>query len=226
SRWWAPCATHAPGWARTASTPARPRSSRSRPPVERRVDRAPVSPRRVRWRTRPRRRCTGPRPGVRRSRMTLRSRLRARRRTPPGRPRATRQEQGPKQQTPDREPGERQRARGEGSAGGSDADERCGPEDYRDECGGEGQRGSRGGHRARILRIFPEYCRSRINLRLTMCRNIKTLANFAPPATDDEIRASALQFVRKLSGAAKPSHANEAVFDRAVDEVSGGAHRR
>src|SRR6267378_206852 len=49
-----------------------------------------------------------------------------------------------------------------------------------------------------------------------MCRNIKTLANFAPPATADEIRASALQFVRKLSGVAKPSHANEAVFARAV----------
>ena len=58
-----------------------------------------------------------------------------------------------------------------------------------------------------------------------MCRNIKTLANFAPPATDDEIRASALQFVRKLSGAAKPSHANEAVFDRAVEEVTAAAHR-
>lgn len=52
-----------------------------------------------------------------------------------------------------------------------------------------------------------------------MCRNIKTLANFAPPATDDEIRASALQFVRKLSGTAKPSRANEAAFNRAVDEV-------
>ena len=58
-----------------------------------------------------------------------------------------------------------------------------------------------------------------------MCRNIKTLANFEPPATDDEIRASALQFVRKLSGAAKPSHANEAVFNRAVEEVTQAAHR-
>jgi hypothetical protein len=58
-----------------------------------------------------------------------------------------------------------------------------------------------------------------------MCRNIKTLANFAPPATDDEIRASALQFVRKLSGASRPSRANEAVFDRAVDEVTAAAQR-
>jgi hypothetical protein len=53
-----------------------------------------------------------------------------------------------------------------------------------------------------------------------MCRNIKTLANFAPPATPDEIRASALQFVRKLSGMNKPSKANEAVFNRAVDDVT------
>lgn len=53
-----------------------------------------------------------------------------------------------------------------------------------------------------------------------MCRNIKTLFNFEPPATDEEIRASALQFVRKLSGFQKPSQANEAVFDRAVDEVA------
>ena len=58
-----------------------------------------------------------------------------------------------------------------------------------------------------------------------MCRNIKTLANFAPPATDDEIRASALQFVRKLSGANRPPRANEVAFDRAVDEVTGAAHR-
>lgn len=58
-----------------------------------------------------------------------------------------------------------------------------------------------------------------------MCRNIKTLANFVPPATDDEIRASALQFVRKLSGTSRPSRANEAVFDRAVDEVSAAARR-
>jgi hypothetical protein len=58
-----------------------------------------------------------------------------------------------------------------------------------------------------------------------MCRNIKTLANFEPPATDDEIRASALQFVRKLSGASRPSKANEAAFDRAVDEVTDAARR-
>jgi hypothetical protein len=58
-----------------------------------------------------------------------------------------------------------------------------------------------------------------------MCRNIKTLANFAPPATEDEIRASALQFVRKLSGANRPSRANEAAFQRAVDEVTAAARR-
>src|SRR5205809_2388128 len=53
-----------------------------------------------------------------------------------------------------------------------------------------------------------------------MCRNIKTLHNFEPPATDDEIRASSLQFVRKLCGFTKPSQANEAAFNRAVDEVT------
>ena len=58
-----------------------------------------------------------------------------------------------------------------------------------------------------------------------MCRNIKTLANFEPPATDEEIRASALQFVRKLSGSNKPSHANEAAFKRALDEVTRAAQR-
>ncbi len=58
-----------------------------------------------------------------------------------------------------------------------------------------------------------------------MCRNIKTLANFEPPATDDEIRASALQFVRKLSGTTHPSHANEATFDAAVEEVTTIARR-
>jgi hypothetical protein len=57
-----------------------------------------------------------------------------------------------------------------------------------------------------------------------MCRNIKTLANFAPPATDDEIRASALQFVRKLSGTTRPSKANERVFNRAVDDIAHIAH--
>ena len=56
-----------------------------------------------------------------------------------------------------------------------------------------------------------------------MCRNIKTLANFEPPATDDEVHASALQFVRKLSGTSKPSKANEAAFNRAVDEVTRAA---
>ena len=58
-----------------------------------------------------------------------------------------------------------------------------------------------------------------------MCRNIKTLFNFEPPATDDEIRASALQFVRKLSGFTKPSKANEEAFDTAVDEVTAAARR-
>lgn len=58
-----------------------------------------------------------------------------------------------------------------------------------------------------------------------MCRNIQTLANFEPPATDDEIRASALQFVRKLSGATHPSRANERAFHAAVDEVTATAIR-
>ena len=58
-----------------------------------------------------------------------------------------------------------------------------------------------------------------------MCRNIKTLANFEPPATDDEIYASALQFVRKLSGTSKPSKANEAVFNQAVAEVTAAARK-
>ena len=58
-----------------------------------------------------------------------------------------------------------------------------------------------------------------------MCRNIKTLANFAPPATGDEIRASALQFVRKLSGTTRPSRANEEAFNRAVDEVTEAAEK-
>ena len=56
-----------------------------------------------------------------------------------------------------------------------------------------------------------------------MCRNIRPLSNFEPPATDDEIRASALQFVRKLSGATRPSRANEEAFDRAVEEVTAAA---
>lgn len=58
-----------------------------------------------------------------------------------------------------------------------------------------------------------------------MCRNIRVLHNFAPPATDDEIRASALQYVRKLSGTVRPSKANEAVFAAAVDEVAAAATR-
>jgi len=58
-----------------------------------------------------------------------------------------------------------------------------------------------------------------------MCRNIKTLANFEPPATDDETRASALQFVRKVTGTTRPSHANEAAFNQAVDEVMAAAHK-
>jgi hypothetical protein len=56
-----------------------------------------------------------------------------------------------------------------------------------------------------------------------MCRNIKTLHNFAPPATESEIRASATQFVRKLSGFTRPSKVNEAAFERAVDHVAGAA---
>jgi hypothetical protein len=58
-----------------------------------------------------------------------------------------------------------------------------------------------------------------------MCRNIRTLHNFEPPATGDEVRAAALQYVRKLSGAAKPSKANEEVFWRAVDEVAAASTR-
>jgi hypothetical protein len=57
-----------------------------------------------------------------------------------------------------------------------------------------------------------------------MCRNIKTLHNFEPPATDEEIRASALQFVRKLSGFNRPSKVNEPAFNRAVEEVTRSAH--
>jgi len=58
-----------------------------------------------------------------------------------------------------------------------------------------------------------------------MCRSIRTLANFDPPATRDEIRGAALQFVRKLSGTTRPSRANEAVFSRAVEEVAAAAER-
>ena len=58
-----------------------------------------------------------------------------------------------------------------------------------------------------------------------MCRNIRPLFNFDPPATDEEVRAAAVQFVRKISGFTKPSHANEQVFERAVDEVSRSARK-
>lgn len=58
-----------------------------------------------------------------------------------------------------------------------------------------------------------------------MCRNIKTLANFEPPASDEEIRAAALQFVRKVSGTNRPSRANEPAFDQAVEEVTAAASR-
>ena len=58
-----------------------------------------------------------------------------------------------------------------------------------------------------------------------MCRNIKTLFNFDPPVTDEEVRAASLQFVRKISGFSKPSHANEEAFARAVDEVAAASAR-
>jgi hypothetical protein len=58
-----------------------------------------------------------------------------------------------------------------------------------------------------------------------MCRNIRPLFNFQPPASDEEIRAAALQFVRKVSGFTKPSHANEEAFERAVDEVADAARK-
>ena len=58
-----------------------------------------------------------------------------------------------------------------------------------------------------------------------MCRNIRTLFNFDPPATDEEIQAASVQFVRKLSGFTKPSQANEAAFDRAIDDVAAVARR-
>jgi len=58
-----------------------------------------------------------------------------------------------------------------------------------------------------------------------MCRSIKTLFNFCPPATDEEIRAASLQFVRKLSGFSSPSQANRAAFEQAVDEMAASAHR-
>jgi hypothetical protein len=58
-----------------------------------------------------------------------------------------------------------------------------------------------------------------------MCRNIRTLHNFAPPATEEEVRAAALQYVRKISGYSKPSRANEEAFNRAVDEVAAASSR-
>ena len=58
-----------------------------------------------------------------------------------------------------------------------------------------------------------------------MCRNIRTLYNFSPPTTDEEVRAASLQFVRKISGFTKPSQANQPAFDRAVDEVSRAARK-
>ena len=58
-----------------------------------------------------------------------------------------------------------------------------------------------------------------------MCRSIRTLHNFEPPADDEEIRAAALQYVRKISGTARPSRANRAVFDRAVEEIAAGTRR-
>ena len=58
-----------------------------------------------------------------------------------------------------------------------------------------------------------------------MCRNIRTLHNFAPPATEEEVRAAALQYVRKISGYSKPSQANEEAFNRAVDEVAAASSR-
>jgi hypothetical protein len=58
-----------------------------------------------------------------------------------------------------------------------------------------------------------------------MCRNIRTLHNFEPPASEQEIRDAAIQYVRKISGSAKPSHANEAAFERAVDEVTAATAR-
>ena len=58
-----------------------------------------------------------------------------------------------------------------------------------------------------------------------MCRNIRTLHNFEPPATADEVHAAAVQYVRKISGFAKPSHANEAAFERAVEEIAAASRR-
>src|SRR5271155_1291123 len=79
---------------------------------------------------------------------------------------------------------------------------------------------------ARMMRTSePPHLQPFAKGEIKMCRNIKTLFNFEPPATDVEINASALQFVRKLSGFNKPSQANEAAFERAVEEVTAAAHR-
>jgi hypothetical protein len=67
--------------------------------------------------------------------------------------------------------------------------------------------------------------RSAGHYSLPMCRNIRTLHNFEPPATEDEVRAAALQYVRKISGTSKPSRANEAAFERAVDAVAAASAR-
>ena len=74
-----------------------------------------------------------------------------------------------------------------------------------------------------VLSAGPLNSSARLQINI-MCRNIKTLHNFKPPATDEEIRASSLQFVRKLSGFTKPSKANELAFNRAVDQVAQAAH--
>jgi len=83
--------------------------------------------------------------------------------------------------------------------------------------------GSAGECRARAKHLFGSDFMLRGND--TMCRNIKTLANFEPPATNDEVYASALQFVRKLSGSTRPSRANEEAFNLAVAEVTDAARR-
>ena len=74
-------------------------------------------------------------------------------------------------------------------------------------------------------RISPHDIYSLARQHPGMCRNIRTLYNFDPPATEEEIRAAAVQFVRKLSGFSKPSQANANVFDQAVDEISDAASR-
>src|ERR1700753_3818064 len=79
--------------------------------------------------------------------------------------------------------------------------------------------GGGSGSRSDLQSVAPNYGAT------DMCRNIKTLFNFDPPATEEEIRASALQFVRKLSGFSRPSQANEAAFNAAVTEVSDAARR-